>query len=357
VNGIRLGIRTLARYPGYSLTVVVLLAIGIGASTAVFSIVDAILLRELPVSQPEQLDRMVQHLPKLGTRSFNPNANYQALKQHASTLSAVFAESTTELRFPLSEPLPVEWIRVKVVTPNFFSALGIHPSYGRFFTPEDAGNNSQAPPAVLSYPFWRRHFHADLRAIGQTIVLNQKHFVVVGIMPRDFNGIAVDTPPDIRIPVSAIPVLWNAPRDRMQFEIAGRLRPGVSLKRAGDECRAIWKPAVTNYYERVAKYPPKEVAALLRRGLALDPLARGTSVLRNRFKESFQLLAALMSLVLLIVCTNIAGLLLARVAAHQEQYAVRLALGQFGSTFCSRRDERTRVPVFTRRFRHRHASF
>ncbi|MGH9640200.1 MAG: ABC transporter permease, partial [Bryobacteraceae bacterium] len=301
--------------------------IGIGASTAVFSIVDAVLLRELPVPHPEQLVRMVQHLPRLGDRSAFPYVYYEALKQHASTLSAVFAESDMEMRFPVSEPLPVQWVRISVVSPEFFSALGIHPSYGRFFTPAEARNRSQTPPAVLSYRFWHRHFHADLRTIGETMVLNGKHFVIVGVMPRHFNGIAVDTSPAIRIPVSAIPVLWDMPRDRMQFEIAGRVRPGVSLQRAGEQCLAIWKHAVTNYYNKIAKYPPKEVAALLRRGMVLRALARGTSVLRNQFKESFQLLAGLMALVLLIVCTNVAGLLLSRVAAHQEEYAVRLALG------------------------------
>ncbi|HEX7359310.1 MAG TPA: ABC transporter permease [Bryobacteraceae bacterium] len=327
MTDIRFALRRLARSPAYCLVVAALLAIGIGASTAVFSIVDAILLRELPVPHPEQLVRMVQHLPKLGDRSAFPYVYYQALKQHATTLSAVFAESAMEMRFPVSEPRPVEEVRVGIVSPKFFKALGVHASYGRLFTPTEARNTSQTPPAVLSYRFWRRHFHADLRAIGQTMVLNGKHFVIVGVMPRNFNGISVDTSPAIRIPVSAIPVFWNRPRNRMSFEIAGRLRPGVSLKRAGEECLAIWKPVVTNYYEKVAKYPPKEVAALLRRGLALDPLARGTSVLRNQFKESFQLLAGLMALVLLIVCTNVAGLLLARVAAHQEEYAVRLALG------------------------------
>lgn len=327
MNAIRFSLRRLAASPAYSLIVIALLAISIGASTAAFSVIDAILLRELPVSHPEQLVRMVQHLPKLGDRSEFPYVYYQALKNHATTLSGVFAESTWDRPFPLTDPKPVEQIRVGIVTPGFFRILGVHALYGRLFTPSEARNSSHTPPAVLSYRFWHRHFHADLRTIGKTIVLNQKHFVVVGVLPRGFNGIAVDTSPEVRIPTSAIPVLWKAPRDRMDFEIAGRLRPGVSRKRAEEECRTIWKPVVTNYYYKVSKYPPKTVAALLRRGLDVQSLARGTSILRSQLQESLQLLAGLMALVLLIVCTNIAGLLLARVAAHQQQYAIRLALG------------------------------
>lgn len=324
---IRLYLRRLAASPAYSLVVIALLAIGIGASTSVFSIVNAIVLRELPVSHPEQLVRLVQHLPNLGDRSAFPYVYYEALKQHATSFSSVFAESDIGFLFPFTDPKPVEQIHVGIVTPEFFSLLGVHASYGRLFTSPEAQQVSQTPPAVLSYRFWHRHFHADLRAIGKTIVLNQKHFVVVGIMPRNFNGVAVDASPDVFLPISAIPVFWRAPRDQMQFEIVGRLRPGVSLKRAGEECRAIWKPVVTDYYYKVSKYSPKTVAALLRRGLDMQPLARGTSILRSQLQESLQLLASLMALVLLIVCTNIAGLLLARVAAHQQQYAIRLALG------------------------------
>lgn len=324
----QLAIRRLARSRGYSLTVIALLALSMGASTAIFSIVDAILLRSLPVAHPEQLARMVQHLPKLGTRSIFPYAYYEALKQHAGTLSDVFAETDAdELLFPLSDPRPIEEIRVNAVTPEFFTALGVHPFYGRLFSAEEARNASRTPPAVLSYSLWQRHFHGDLRAIGQSIVLNRKHFVVVGIMPRDFNGIAVDTSPDIRIPVSALPVLWDTPLDRTAFEVASRLRPGVSPARAEQECLSIWKPVASDWYRTVFRYSPTVVAALLGRGMSLEQLARGTSVLRDNFGEAFELLAVAIGLVLLIVCTNIGGLLLARVAAHQEQYAVRLALG------------------------------
>lgn len=323
-----LAIRRLFRSRGYSVAVIALVAFSIGASTAIFSTVDAVLLRDLPVAHPAQLVRMVQHLPKLGTRSIFPYAFYEALKQHAGTLSAVFAETDAdELLFPLSDPLPVEEIRVSAVTPEFFPALGVHASYGRFFTAEESRNMSQTPPAVLSYSLWQRHFHGDLRAVGKAIVLNRKHFVVVGIMPRHFNGIAVDTSPDVRIPVSALPMLWDAPLDRTDFELVGRVRPGISRARVEQECLAIWKPVASEWYRTVFKYSQPVVAALLERGMSLEPLARGESVLRDNFGEAFELLAAAIGLVLLIVCTNIAGLLLARVAAHQEQYAVRLALG------------------------------
>jgi predicted permease len=324
----QLVLRRLARNRVYSLTVIALLAFSIGVSTAGFSIIDAILLRNLPVVHPEQLVRMVQHLPKLGTRSDFPYAYYETLKERSKTFSDVFAATDAELLlFPLSDPLPVEEIRLSAVTPEFFTALGVHASYGRLFTAEEARNTSQTPPAVLSHSLWQRHFHGDLRAIGKTIVLNRKHFVVVGIMPRDFNGIAVDTSPDVRIPVSALPMLWDTPLDRTDFELAGRMRPGISQSQAEAECRAIWKTTVADYYHTVYKYTPTVVTALLKRGMSLEPLAHGTSVLRNSFGEAFKLLSAAIGLVLLIVCTNVAGLLLARVAAHQEQYALRLALG------------------------------
>jgi predicted permease len=321
MGNLRYAVRMLLRSPGFTLTVAGLLTLGIGANTAIFSAMSALLLRPLPVRHPENLIRLVQTVPRLGTISSFDHEVYDALK-HATTLSAVLGDA--EWPVAMDEPQPAEQVRVHVVTPEFFDVLGVPALYGRTLTQADAQQSDGMRPAVLTYAFWQRRFAADPRAVGRTITLRGHKFLIVGVMPRAFNGITADTAPDLRIPVRAFPLLSFSGairEDGIALEIAARMKPDVSLARAREECYAIWRSVVLSTSSGNAAQTE------LARGLQVESLERGASMLRERFGLALELLSGSAALLLLLMCSNVAGLLLARGAARQDEVAVRMALG------------------------------
>jgi predicted permease len=331
IQDLREGVRMLTRHPRSSLLIAGLLAVGIGASTAVFSLFDAILLRPLPVRHPEQLVSMVQYISKLGARDLFPFPYYEALRDQAKSLAVTFGDTGQAFRdFVMADPGPAQDVDLDAVTSQFFQALGVPALYGRALLPSDEKAEPGSRPAVLSYSFWKRRFGGDPRVVNdQTVVINKHHFAIVGVMPRDFHGLTVDTTPDLWVPMRTLPPLVGgvAGTNRMPVELAGRLKPGVTLLQAQAECRTIWQSAMKDYYQSVGKLPSQEARELFRLGVALQPLARGTSILRAQFGGVLELLLASVGVLLLIVCSNVAGLLLARAAARQQEFAVRLAVG------------------------------
>ena len=319
----------LSRNPNFTLLVAGLLALGIGASTVMFSLFDAVFLRPLPVRRPAELVRMVERIPKIGNwRSSFPYAYYEALHDHATILAATFGETGEYFHCAMTDPEPAEEITVYGVTPDFFNALGVRALHGRVLLPDDANESPGMPPAVLSYGFWQRRFGGDPGVVNRrTILINGHRFVIVGVMPRDFNGLTVDTAPDLRVPLRAFTLLGNFGRDRIWFELAGRLKPGLRRLQAEAECRTLWQSTMKDYYQNIEKQPPQTISRLLSRGMELAPLERGVSLLRDRYGDVLKLLMASVALLLLIVCTNVAGLLLERAAARQQEITVRLAVG------------------------------
>lgn len=329
MNDLRYAAQTLAKSPLFTLTAAGLLAAGIGATTVIFSAFDALMLRPLPVRNPQELVRMVQRSPQLGARSDFSYAYYESLRDHASSLSAVFGEE--EFRAAMNEPAPAEEVRISLVTPEYFDALGVPAMIGRTLARSDANENPGAPPAVLSYTLWRRKFDADPQAIGRLISLKGHRFEVVGVMPREFNGISTDTSPDVRVPARTLPIFLDTSKppagpalSELYLSLAGRLRPGVTLARARPECFSLWRESV--------EHSPNfawgaSAQAELRRGMDVEPVARGVSILRDKFSTALELLVALVSLLLLMVCANVAGLLLARGESRKEEIVVRMAMG------------------------------
>jgi predicted permease len=294
-----------------------MLGIGLGASAAIFSLFDAILLRPLPVPHPEQLVRMVQRLPKMPPRSNFPYPYYAALRDHAQSFQYVFGETDDGIFLRMSEP-SAEQVSVHAVTPEFFKGLGAKPFWGRTLLADDDG-------VVLSYSFWRRHFPDDPSAMaGKSVVLNGHRLPVVCVMPRDFNGFSADTSPDIRVPLKACPVLLDCKVESVSLELAGRSKPGLSLNSAEQESLAIWISSMRDFY---LKSRPEMASALLKRGMNLETLERGTSVLRDRSSDVLKLLMAAAALLVLIIGLNVAGLLVARAASRRQEMAVKLAIG------------------------------
>ena len=330
MNDLRFAARMLRKTPAFTAIAVALLGAGIGANAVMFSALDAVLLRELPVKNPGDLVWMVQKTPQLGTRSNFEYAFYEALRDHSTTLSIVFGED--EWYVAMNEPRPAEQVQVTTVTPEFFEALGVQALLGRTLNAADAKENPGMIPAVLSYGFWRRRFNGDTGAIGRTITLREHKYLIVGVMPREFNGISMDVSPDVRLPMRAAPLLndWGelpqgiSPPALLNLSIAGRLRPGSTLAQAQAESYSLWR---ANLEQSFLRRQPAQLDAQLRRGMEVIPLAHGTSILRDKFGNALELLVAAVSLLLLMVCANLAGLLLARSAARNEEIAVRLAMG------------------------------
>jgi len=317
MNDLRGALRNLSHNPGFTLIAGFLLAVGIGANAVIFGALDAILLRPLPARHPEQLVRVVLDIPRVGHRSPFSYGFYQDVLQHATTISVAFGEE--QLQADMERPTPAEEISVHPVTAEYFDALNGSALIGRTLTAADARESAGDLAAVLSYGFWQRRFQGDRAVVGRTIQLHGHAYTIVGVMPSEFHGISVDTAPDVLLPLRAVPLLQRSanadPLAKYWVDLSARLRPGVTLERAQQEIRAMW----------LATPEGKETPAT--QPLILDPLEHGTSILRQRFSGALRLLIASVALLQLMVCANLAGLLVARGARRAGEMAIRLAIG------------------------------
>ncbi len=325
---IRHAARLLARTPGFTLLVSGLLALGIGASATTFTFFEAVFLKPLAVARPQELVRVVQRLPKIGPISSFREPYFEALRDHSAALATAFAAAGEYYHFALTAPAPAEDISVRGVTPEFFDGLGVAALHGRLLNRDDEVRRAETPAVLLSYRLWHRRFgDAANGASGADIAINGHHFSVVGVMPESFNGMTADTGPALWMTLSAFKTLAEPGGDPLDLEIAGRLKPGVSRSQAEAECRNIWQPTMNDYYRNVEHLSNEDAARLVQRGIELESLERGVSILRDNLDRVLKVLQASTLLLVLIVCFNIGGILLARHAARRHEYALRLALG------------------------------
>ena len=237
LRDLRFGARLLAKSPVFTATAALLLAVGISANTLIFSMVDALLLRPLPVSHPENLVRLVEVHPTEFVTWDHPYEFCDRASSGDADFSEVICQGEADVAF--NEGTSTERIRVHLVSPNFFSSLGVHPYLGRVLSAED--EHTRAQIAVLGYDFWRRRFRGDASVVGRKIILGGHAFAIVGVSPESFNGLAVDTSPDLRVPASVDRLLvkpdpsLGSAETPLFAQIFGRLRSGVPFERANAE--------------------------------------------------------------------------------------------------------------------------
>ncbi len=323
IQDLRFALRSLCRQPVVLITTVLLLGLAIGASTVLFSAVNALMLRSLPVRQPEELLRFVTIRPVLGVRSDFDYKFLLAARERCQTVRDVFAWEAFDVA--LTQAGSPERLRANVVTGNYFQALGVPAALGRTIEPAD-DQPAEAAVTVLSDGFWKRRFGGDPKVLGRSIALNGHAFTIVGVSPAEFTGIAIETSPDLRLPLAAVPLLTgmelNNPELFLSFEVAARLRPNYTAAQARQEVASLFR-AVLEEDSRKEFQLQRELDIRT----DVEPLAHGTSTLRKQFGSGLAALMVGIGLLMIMVCANVAGLMLARSAARTQEWSVRLAVG------------------------------
>jgi predicted permease len=320
---LRLAFRTLARRPGFSAVIVATLGLAIGANAAVFSFVDAILLRPLPLAAPERLVRIYSHFASgldWGSVSY---PNYLDYERANHVFTALAAEGNQG--FIVGDGASGQLVVGALVSANYFETLGVKPALGRAFVPAEDGVAS--PVAIIGDGFWKRHFGADPRVLGRSVTLNGTGFRVVGVAPAGFTGPNTGLLEEIWAPLSMSSSMQKAltagsdllrERDGHWLQVTGRLRPGVSLRQAADAMNVI-ASQLRRLYPRANE--GISLTLLPESEASIYPAMRGGVVALSA------LLQGVVGLVLLVACANAAGLFLARGSARRREIGIRLAVG------------------------------
>jgi predicted permease len=340
---LRYSVRILAKSPVFTLVAVLSLALGIGANTAIFSLMDVIMLRSLPVDDPAQLV-FFGHAKIIGSTNSLPNKSwdlfsytfYRNFRQKSEVFSGVAAIGNIEFSThgSLAGNGPAgggrEMLSASLVSGNYFSVLGVNPVGGRVLTDADDGAPGAGTVAVASYAWWQRH-GADPSMVGKAVHIEGTNYTIVGIAPPGFFGVTVGESPDFWIPLSMekeISPGWNGLDDKwfQSLYLIARLKPGVTVTQAGADTNLIFKQLIRSEYLGTSP-SQKDLADVAQAQIELTSAARGFSRLRSQFSLPLEVLTAIAALVLLIACANLANLLLARGAARSREFAMRMAIG------------------------------
>ncbi|HEY1249966.1 MAG TPA: ABC transporter permease [Thermoanaerobaculia bacterium] len=335
---LRYALRGLRKSPGFAAAAIATLALGIGANAAIFALVDRVLLRALPIRDPQQLVLFRSPGPRQGHAWSDgddaSSLSYPLYRDLLEPGTRAFSGLIAEYPFDASIAARGETERAaaELVSGNYFGVLGVPPALGRVFGAADDRTPGAHPVAVLSHGYWQRRFGGDPSVLNKPLIVNGQSLAVVGVAAASFEGIQAGRPADVFVPMAMkaqMTPFWNGLDDPKDYwvQIVGRLKPGVTAAEAERSLAPAYRANLEDLLPRIDGWDDVRKKEFLNRRLELLPGAHGRLVMQQGVRKPLVSLMGLVFLVLMIACSNLAGLLAARGVARQREYGIRLALG------------------------------